>query len=243
MADIFEEVEEGIRQDKWAERWRKYGVFAYLGAALLLGGVGLNEYLTFSRAQAAEANAADFEAALERLNAGDYQAAGEQFDELLARDLNLSTLAAHYLARVRLDGNGDAAAAADVLADASIRGDGPAEKLAKLKAAYLLADDLSRTELEAMLGSLRGDDSAFDVLALELIAAKALAEGDLAFARAEFEYLRIAANAPPGVQKRADQALAAMSPASSASAEPSEPEDPSPAPETGALDGGEETTE
>lgn len=242
MADIFDEVEEGIRQDKWADRWKKYGIFAYLGAALILGGVGLNEYLTFTRAQAVQANSGEFEAALKTLNDGDFEVSGQQFDTLVGRDIDLSTLAAHYLSRVRLDGNGDAAAAADVLAEASLRGEGPAEKLAQLKAAYLLSDEMSRTELEAMLAGLRGDDSAFDILALELVAAKALAEGDVAFARGEFEYLRIAANAPPGVSKRANQALAAMSPVSPATEEVTEETDPTPMPETETVEG-EETSE
>ena len=41
MADIFEEVEEGLRQDKAAQLWKKYGIFAYIAAGLLIGGVSL----------------------------------------------------------------------------------------------------------------------------------------------------------------------------------------------------------
>ena len=37
MADIFEEVEEGLRQDRAERLWKKYGVFAYIAAALLIG--------------------------------------------------------------------------------------------------------------------------------------------------------------------------------------------------------------
>ena len=47
MADIFEEVEEGLRQEKLTVAWKKYGIFAYLAVALIIGGVGLNEYLQY----------------------------------------------------------------------------------------------------------------------------------------------------------------------------------------------------
>ena len=64
MADIFEEVEEGLRQDRLSKLWKRFGIFAYLGAALLIGGVALNEYLQVREADTIEKNAARLEAAL-----------------------------------------------------------------------------------------------------------------------------------------------------------------------------------
>jgi hypothetical protein len=53
-------------------------------------------------------------------------------------------------------------------------------------------------------------NSAFNALAVELLAAKALADGDYAYAREEFGYLRVAANVPQGTLDRANSALAAL---------------------------------
>jgi hypothetical protein len=232
LADIFEEVEEGLRQDRFTVLWKRYGILAYLGAALLIGGVALNEYLKVQSAQTIQNNAARLEAALVEVDARNYETAANQLTELVADEIAPSTVAAHYLAGVRLDGNGDAAAAATVLE--SVVGDveDPSQKLALIKSAYLKADTMTREELTAFLTPLSEDDGPFGALASELIAAKALQEGDVAFARREFNFLRLAQNVPPGVVTRAQQAIAALPPAAEAE------EGPAPT-ETGASDGGQ----
>ncbi|MEM9053852.1 MAG: hypothetical protein AAGB16_00880 [Pseudomonadota bacterium] len=211
MADIFEEVEEGVRQDRMTELWRKYGWAAWLTAGLLIGGVALNEYLNYQSAQTVTRNAAQLEGGIDELTQGEYEAAGGTFAELAGSDVALAPVAAQYLSQVRLEGNGDAGAAAQVLADSiDETADSAIEKLALIKSAYLKADDMTREELQTYLGGLTAESSAFGVLALELVAAKAMAEGDYAFARSEFNLIRVSANVPPGVARRASQALAAM---------------------------------
>ncbi|MEM9054339.1 MAG: hypothetical protein AAGB16_03350 [Pseudomonadota bacterium] len=212
MADIFEEVEEGLRQDKFTQAWKKYGIFAYLAAALLIGGVALNEYLKDRRAKVTEQNAARLEAALTDVDARNYEAAATGLTAIVRDDIPPSKVAAHYLAGVRLDGNGDAIAAADVLTGIVGEANDPTERLALIKAAYLQADTMSRIELEALLAPLADGDGPFSALASELIAAKALQEGDIEFARREFTFLGLAQNVPPGVKTRAENALDAMPP-------------------------------
>ena len=210
MADIFEEVEEGLRQDRFSGVWKKYGVFAYIGAAILIGGVALNEYLNNQAVQTTAQNAARLEAALNEVETRNYEEAGSQLSSIIADDIAPSKIAAHYLAGVRLDGNGDVIAAADVLEGIVGEAADPTEKLALIKSAYLKADTLTRTELEATLAPLSQDDGPFGALAKELIAARALQDGDIEFARREFSFLRLAQNVPPGVVTRATQALEAM---------------------------------
>ena len=217
MADIFEEVEEGLRQDRFSGLWKKYGIFAYLAAALLIGGVALNEYLKVRTAETIEQNAARLEAALNEVDARNYEAAAADLSAIVADEIAPSPVAAHFLAGVRLDGNGDAIAAAEVLEGIVGEATDPTQKLALIKAAYLKADALSRAELETFLTPLADDQSAFGALASELLAAKALQEGDIEFARREFNFLRFAQNVPPGVVTRAEQALEALPPAPIAS--------------------------
>ncbi|MEL7041188.1 MAG: hypothetical protein AAGL90_06675 [Pseudomonadota bacterium] len=212
MADIFEEVEEGLRQDRFSSLWKRYGIFAYLGAVILIGAVALNEYLQVRGNQTTQANAARVEAALTEVEARNYEVAAAQLSDIVADDIAPSNIAAHFLAGVRLDGNGDAVAAADVLQTAAGGAEDPTEKLALIKAAYLRADTLDRAGLQAFLAPLNDDDGPFGALAKEVLAAKALQEGDVAFARREFGFLRFVQNAPPGVVTRAEQALAALPP-------------------------------
>lgn len=222
MADIFEEVEEGLRQDRLTVLWKRYGIFAYLAGALLIGGVALNEYLKVQAEQTTARNASRLEAALTEVDARNYDTAAAQLTELVGEDIAPSTVAAHYLAGVRLDGNGDAAAAADVLQGVVGDAEDPSQKLALIKAAYLKADTMTREELTGFLATLSEDDGPFGALASELIAAKALQEGDIEFARREFNFLRLAQNVPPGVVRRAQQALETLPPVSADVDAPSE---------------------
>ena len=224
MADIFEEVEEGLRQERLTGLWKKYGVFAYIGAALLIGGVALNEYLKTQALQTTEKNAAQLEAALSEVETRNYEEAATQLAAIIADDIAPSNISAHYLAGVRLEGNGDALAAAEVLEGIVGEAQDPTEKLALIKAAYLKADTLSRIELEGALAPLSQDDGPFGALAKELIAAKALQDGDIEFARREFSFLRLAQNVPPGVVTRATQALEALPPVSETAPEPASAE-------------------
>ena len=217
MADIFEEVEEGLRQDRAAKLWKKYGVFAYLAAGLLIGGVALNEYLQHNRAQEINESAITFETGLDELETQEWQPAAETLSPLVNEDVEISPLAANYLAQVRLQGSADAAGAVEAL-EAAANTETPIGKMSLIKAAYLKSNSMSRADLESYLGSVAVEETAFGALAKELLAAKSAAEGDIERARTEFNELRFLANVPEGVQQRAVSALAAL-PAAAAPAD------------------------
>ena len=147
MSDVFEEVEEGLRQDKASELWAKYGWAVYLIGALIVLAVGAREYMAYQQEQAQVERVKRFEAARTALDTGDYSAAEAGFAELVAAGSDLSPLASHYLARTRLEGGGDRAGAAEAFAAAS-SGDDPFAQLAALKGAYLEAGTLSLADLE-----------------------------------------------------------------------------------------------
>ena len=222
MADIFEEVEEGLRQDKAARLWKKYGVFAYIAAGLLIGGVALNEYLDSQRSQDLEAQSIAFEQADRALADQDYQTATTGFDNLAQSDVEIAPLAANFLAETRLSGNADRDAAIAAL-ELAANSETPIGKLSLMKAAYLKSQTASRAELETYLGTLPEEESEFGALALELIASKAAQEGDTEYARQVFNELRFLANVPEGVSQRAVRALAAL-PAAAASEGEAAPE-------------------
>jgi len=211
LSDIFEEVDESLRQDKIETAWKRYRLFVYGGAALLIGAVALNEFVLhphFTQIRADRAKA--FEQAATQLADGDYADAEAGFRELVDEESSLSPLAANYLAQTLYEGSGDAAGAMQVL-EAEGKADGsPFERVALLKAAYARADTASLAELETLLGDLQEEESGLGALARELIAAKAYAEGDAARARTAYNRLKFDAAAPQGVIRRAEIALAAI---------------------------------
>jgi hypothetical protein len=230
LSDIFEEVDESIRNDRVAELWKKYGAFVWAAAIALVLAVALRVYLNDRAAAAKDARAAEFESALELLEAGNYSAAKDALSAMVAADTPLSPLAAHYLARAEYEGSGDAGAAADVLIGAAANKDDPYGRIALLKAVYLESADLSLAEVRERLASLVGLQSPLGTLARELVAAKAYEAGEVAFARTEFNRLLFDANAPEGLKRRARVALEAMPPAPAEAAVPDMTETSSEAP-------------
>jgi len=210
LADIFEEVEEGIRQDLWQQRWQRYRVVVYVLVAMLIGGTGLGEYLRADQANRLERNSTAYDVGLNQLEAQDYRAAETSFQNLVAKQNRLSPAAGQMLAEVYYSGFGDLDSAVDVMSSAVNEAALPTEKLALIKLAYLQADQVSLVELEELLAPVTVGLDAFGALAAELLAMKALAEGDIEYARQEFDLLLISGAAPNGVRQRASQALSLM---------------------------------
>lgn len=214
MSDIFEEVDESLRQDKMETLWKRYRLFVYGAVALVVGAVAVNEFLIAPRLeQARTARALAFETAINHLDNGEYDAARAAFEELADGKNKLAPLAAQYLAQVQYESGGDIHGAARTLSAVAGVDGGPYARLSILKTAYFSADEQSLRELESTLGNLVEDDGPLGSLARELIAAKAFESGDIARARTEFNRLRFDAAAPPGVKQRAEIALAAIPPA------------------------------
>jgi hypothetical protein len=230
LSDVFQEVEESLLEDKTRKLWKRWRWVVYvLVAAIVLGTLvhGLwrqqTEAARVARMEAFEAAQADYAQ-------GRFQEAADALTPLAQGKTEIAPLAAHMLARVRLEGFGDAAAAVQALQLAVDGRDPVLSRQALLKIGYLRAGELSFAELEALMAPLAGEDDAFGALAMELIASKALETGDFARARSDFGLLRIAPNAPAGVQQRADNALAAMSTLPVDAQAPAPVQEPAPTP-------------
>lgn len=210
MSDIFEEVEEEVRKDRLGQLWRRFGWIVWLLAIALVGTVAVSEFLSAREVRMQEQRIVALEAALNALEMQDYARARQGLSDIVAGEGRLAPLAAHYLAAAHLTGGGDRSAAIEALSTASDGGGAAFERLALLKAAYLESDALTRAELEDRLAPLLAEDTPLGVLAQELLAVKAYAEGDYETARREFNRLRFSANAPQGLVQRATIALDAI---------------------------------
>ncbi len=210
MSDIFDEVDEGIRQDKMESWWASNQLYVYAVIGMIVGGVALNEFvLKPNTAKGVAERAHTLETGMVALEEDRFDVAEASFSELAAGKSKLAPIAANMLAETRLE-QGDTDGAAQALAAAGTVEGGPYARLALLKTAYAKADSLSLSELEAVLGSLPAEDGPTGALARELLAAKAWNEGDNARARTEFNRLRLDPNAPEGLRQRAELAMAAI---------------------------------
>ena len=226
MSDVFEEVEESLRQDKLLNFWLKIRWWAIgLAVLMVLGTLVHGLYGQYTERQI-DTRTRSFEAALAALEARDYPTAISGFEALANSGTSIAPLAASYLAQARIDGEGDVEAASRALQIAIDGDDKTLSDLSRIKLAYLRADTAELAELETLLRPLLNQGNQMEAMALEVIAAKAYATGDFTRARKEYGYLQISPNSPVDLKQRAEQALSVMPPATDAAAESETPADP-----------------
>ena len=221
MADIFSEVDEGLRQDRAADLWKKWGPFVIGAAVLLVAAVGVWEYVKYSRAQAIEAVAQDYMVAMDSFEDGNFAEAESQFTQIAEGDGGFATIAGH-MAAAAAQSQGDRDAAIQRLQAVSAGTDNVYSDLAILKSAYMQADELPIGELESLVAPLLTGAGPTDALARELIAAKALADGDIERARRDYQTLSFRlddGDRLPEFQQRIQRAMLALPPAPVAAAD------------------------
>jgi hypothetical protein len=229
VSDIFEEVEERLREDKLQTFLRRYG-------GVLIGlAIGLVVAVALYSAWDAWSNSND-------------KALGERFIGLqkevrtdpagAEKKLQDFIKSAHggykALAEMEragaLEAQGDLPGALAALDNAARHAREPVVKQsAQMRAAYIAAESENFAALEARLKPLIDDRGAFSYQARELLGVEAWEAGQMARARQEFTYLEAAFGAPPGVRQRATSFLQLLGPVDPVAAPAAAPA-PAPAP-------------
>ncbi len=219
------EVEEQVRQDRWMAWARKYGLYVAAAAVGILALVGGWRLYDSWRIDQARAHGAEFAAAQETLRAGDAAAAASAFEALstegpgVYRVMALMQWADALARQGDLDG---ALAKFDAAAEAA--GNNTLRDSARLRAAYLVAENQDFAAVRARLEPLIESEGATAYLARELLGVEAWEAGELELARTTLENLTLAFEAPEAVRQRAQLALSVIGPApESAPAEPAVP--------------------
>lgn len=179
MADIFQEVDEEVRRERFAQLWKQYGNLVIAACILVVLGVGAwRGYEWWQNKKAGESGVA-FENAVMLAQAGKHQEAEAAFAKL-ASD---GTAGYRTLSRLReaaqLEPTDKSAAikAYDALAaDNSV---GPViQQLAAVRAGYLLVDTAPYSEMRTRLEPLTAADKIYRHSARELLALSAWKSGD-----------------------------------------------------------------
>jgi hypothetical protein len=211
LTDLFEEVEEQLRSDRYRALARKAApwVLALAAAALViaLGVWGWEQYRTQTTNKASEQYAAGLTAQAQ----GDTAKAVQLFGEVAKspskayRTLALMQLGGAKVAAGKPDDvkaavaffdQAAAAAPDDVLGDA-----------ARLKSAFAILDTAPFAEVEGRLAPLMKDGHPYRVQAREALAFAKLLKGDTAGARGDFVVITGTLEAPEGARQRAQAAI------------------------------------
>lgn len=209
MVDIFEEVDEELRRDKYQDLLRRYGPWV-LGAALAIVVVAAGyQGWTAWRASQMEASSERFAVAMRHAEAGRLDRAASGFDSLAEDGTGgYRTLALLQRGAIALE-SGDRAAAANYYERAArATGEPLLGDIAELRAVWALWDELSFADIEIRLMPLTGAQAPYRHLARETIGAAALRAGDLARARSAYQALSFGLETPEALRRRSQEALA-----------------------------------
>ena len=208
LADLFEEVEEQLRSDR-------YRTFALKALPWLLALAAAALVATFAwwgwshyREQAAGKASEQYAAGLDALQQGQTAQATKLFTQVSTssakgyRSLALMQLGGFQLAQnkiapaVQLFDQAAATAPDDVIGDA-----------ARLRSAFALMDTAPRKDMEGRLTPLMQDGRPYRIQAREALAFTKLMAGDTAGARGDFVIISGMLDAPQGARARAKAAI------------------------------------
>ena len=209
MVDVFEEVEEQLRSDRYRTLFRKgwpYALGVAVAALLIFAGVwGYRHYQDSQAAKASEAYAAAVAAG----TANDLATAERQFLDLSkSAPRAYRALALMQVAGLRITDGKTAEAVALLDEAAELAREPLVADAARLKAAYALFDTASLEDLRKRLDPLTESERPYAGLAREAVAMKQLAVGQAAEARTAFSALSIFPEATDDLRARAQAAVA-----------------------------------
>jgi hypothetical protein len=213
VSELFDEVDEEVRREQLKKLWDKYSIYIIALAILIVAGVGgWRAYQYFEAKKAAEAGAA-FDKAVELSEQNKHTEAEAAFNELAAK----APSGYRTLARLRAAGEmathdpqGAAKLFDEIAADRTVAAE--FEELAKIRAAGLLLDSTSYSNLLQRLGPSTSAGATFRHSARELLALSAWRNGDSTAARKWLDMIAEDGETPPSLRSRAEALQALLPP-------------------------------
>lgn len=209
MVDVFEEVEEQLRSDRYKALALKSlpwigGVLA-LALVVALAVWGYQTYQAKTHAQASD----QYASALEAFNGGQRDEAVRLWGEVAKSPSKAyKSLALQQLGGLQL-ADGKVPAAVKLFDEAAEAAPTPVlGDIARLKSAFALLDSSPYKDMEARLKPLTEEGRPYRVEAREALAFAKIMAGDTTGARSDFVVLSLMADAGEGAAQRAQAAIA-----------------------------------
>jgi len=212
VADIFQEVEEDLRRDKAADWWKRYSIYIYAAAAIIVIGIaGYKGWQTYDEKLRGE-RSDSYAEALALMDGGNPDGARQRLSALSdPTGDGYPLLAALTEAQLAAEA-GDTAAAEAIwqrLADEGVSGEA-LRQLGALLAVLHKLDEADPATLRGELRPLAAPEAPYRFTALELLAMLALREGDRDAARGHLTQITDDPLAPSGSRSRAAELLASL---------------------------------
>jgi hypothetical protein len=204
VSDIFQEVEEDVRRERYEQIWKDYGTVIIAAAAVLILGVaGYQAWTAYESGQRQEF-ATRFITASQAAVGGDAAAAERAFTTLAAEaPSGYAALSKFRVANAQLAENKRDAAIAG-LRELTTDSDPLLSSAARLRLGWALADTAPRAEVDALIAPLLNETSAWRFPASELRAYLDLKAGKRNEAIAAYTKLGADANTTNELRQRAN---------------------------------------
>jgi hypothetical protein len=200
VSDIFREVEEDVRRERFQKIWQTYGNFIIAAVVLLFAAVGGWQLWDRHETQLREKAAASFTATQRITNP---QSAASAFADLAATAPKGYAKVARLAQANAMFAGGQRSEAVALYKQIAADDKGSIGSVARLRAAWALSENSSRSELAELLAPLDKPGNAWRENAREVLAYADYRALDLKSAQAKYDELAVDAEAPDALRSRA----------------------------------------
>jgi hypothetical protein len=213
VSELFDEVDEEVRREQLKKLWDQYSIYIIAAAILIVAAVGGWRGYQYLEAQKAAAAGAAFDAAIELSDQNKHAEAEAAFDKIAATAPSGYRMLARLRAAAEV-ATGDPKAGAklydEIAADRSVGTD--QQDLARIRAAALLLDSDSYSDMLQRLEAATKPDATFRHSARELLALSAWRANDTTAARQWLDMIANDGETPSGLRSRAEALQALLPP-------------------------------
>ncbi len=202
MSDIFREVEEDVRRERYEKLWKEYGDYIIAAAAfLVIGAAGWQLWRYYEQRETLRASS-EYTAAQQLLDSGQTAAAAQAYGKLA------DDAPGGYATVSRLQEAGALLAAGRTddslkLYNQIMQGNDPMlAAVARVRAAWIIADTAPKSDVQSMLAPLTDPNSAWNSMAREVLAYADYHAGNMKQALADYQSLAKDKNAPASLHQR-----------------------------------------
>jgi len=203
VSDIFREVEEDVRRERLEKLWKQYGDYVIAGVAVIVVGVaGFKLWQHYEAQQLAKASAA-YTAAIDLTNRGRNDDAAQAFANIVKSAPSGYATTARLAEADALLAGGKSADAVALYKSIADKDDTELGELARVRAAWALADKSSKSDLQNLLAPLLDAKSSWRFMAREILAYCDFRDKSLMAAQSEYQSLARDPETPATLRQRA----------------------------------------
>jgi hypothetical protein len=203
VSDIFHEVEEDVRRERFEKLWKQYGDYAIAAVAVLIIAVaGFKFWQRYEMQQRENASAA-FLAAQQSVASGNGPAAAAAFADLAKTAPGGYATLGQLAEANALYGSGNRSDAIALYKKIAEKDNSPLAAVARMRLAWATADTSPKSEIETLLAPLTGSNNAWRFAAREVLAYVDYHAGAMGLAQSEFAALAAEKDASEAIRARA----------------------------------------